>query len=208
MKLGLACLLSAGLAISAQAAQLGFNFTTDLGGNLVDNFDLVLPGFGLGPGSHLELDPGMRLDFGFGYTFVANSTIALSAGAEIGFLYNPMNNGVNPAGVKTPIDGDLWQTPFLGKVVLRFMPDAKLVPFIGGGGGGVYTATEFHRIGGTPVFFTGEETDPAVEGIAGVKYQLNDKMAVGVAYKALIVFPDGFDDVINHSFVAAFTLNF
>lgn len=201
MKLGMACILAGLGTIAAQAAEPGFFFSADAGANIVQNFDL-------GGGARLELDPGSRLDVGFGYTFLANEQVSLGAGGDVGFLYNSMKNGVAASGAKTPIRGDLWQTPFLAKLVARFNPDSFVQPFVGVGGGGVYTATETRRIGGTRVFIKGDETDPAVEGIAGLKFRLNDQMAVGLAYKALIVFPDGFDEVINHSIVAAFTMRF
>jgi hypothetical protein len=47
-----------------------------------------------------------------------------------------------------------------------------------------------------------------VQGGAGLKYAFDDKRAVGLAYKCLVAFPDGFNNVINHSILAAFSMSF
>jgi hypothetical protein len=186
---------------STQAAQVGPFFNVGLGGNIVDKFDT-------GGGTSLDLDFGMRLDGSVGYNFIANNSVSVGAAFETGYLFNSINEGVAANGARTPIDGDLWQIPFLAKFIVRFMPDSVFVPFIAIGGGGVYSATEIRRIGNSNTFIEGDETDPGAEGAIGFKIRINDTMGVGAAYKCLVAFPDGFDEVVNHSFVAAFSMSF
>lgn len=202
MSLKAACAAAAiSLISAAHAAQTGPFFSVSAGGNIVDDFDL-------GGGSHFELDPGFRFDGSVGYNFYANPAVVMGAAFEVGFMFNAIDEQVAPNGTTTPIDGDLYQNPFLAKLTFRFLPDQPFNPFLSIGGGGVYTATEVRRIGGTPTFLEGDEVDAAVQGSAGVKFRLNDTMNVGLAYKCLVAFPDGYDEVINHSFLAAFSMSF
>lgn len=195
--------LGVGLAFSTISAKAdpGPFFTVDGGLNLLDNFNV-------GGGTSVDFDPGVRFDVGVGYTFHEDQNFGISAGAETGFLYNSMDKGVSPFG-SVAMEGELWQIPLLGKVTVKFMPASAWVPFIGVGGGLVYSSAEVTRIGATPTLISGDEWDPAVQALAGVKYKLNDNSSVGLVYKALFVFPgDGFDEWLNHSIVAAFSLAF
>jgi opacity protein-like surface antigen len=191
-----------GLALSALPAHAeGPFFTFDAGLNIVDNYDV-------GNDTQIEFDPGLRLDVGIGYTLHEDQNFGVSVGAESGFIYNEMDKGKSPFG-EVGIEGDLWQVPIIGKVVLRFMPENTWVPYIGVGGGVVYSNATVDSIGGTPVDAEGDEWDPAVQAVAGVKYKLNDNSSVGLSYKALFVFPgDGFEEVLNHSILAAFAMHF
>jgi opacity protein-like surface antigen len=89
------------------------------------------------------------------------------------------------------------------------MPDSNVSPYLGAGGGGLYSRMHIRRIGGSFVGSTGDETDPAFQAEAGLNFKLGDRAAVGLAYKFLDAFPDnGLDHFINHSVVAMFTANF
>jgi opacity protein-like surface antigen len=201
-KLSAVVSLAVGLAFcSVSAGAEGPYFTIDGGLNLVDNFDV-------GGGARIDFDPGVRFDVGVGYTLHQNQNVAISAGAEAGFLYNSTDKGVSPAGSVT-MEGDLWQVPVLGKVTVKFMPESAWTPFIGVGGGVVYSRLEVTRIGGTATSLKGDDWDPAVQPFAGVKYKLNDNSSVALIYKGLFVFPGGgFEEVLNHGIVAAFSMQF
>jgi opacity protein-like surface antigen len=93
--------------------------------------------------------------------------------------------------------------------MLRFMPESAWIPYIGAGGGVVYSNATVESIGGLPFDAEGDEWDPAAQVTAGLKYRLNDNSSVGLAYKALFVFPgDGFEEVLNHSILAVFAMHF
>ena len=204
-KLSAVCSLAVGvgcLALSPVSARADGPFLTVDGGlNLVDNFDV-------GGGAQLEFDPGVRFDVGVGYSLHQNENIGISAGAEVGFIYNSTDQGV-VGGASTPVEGELWQIPILAKVTVKFMPESAWSPFIGVGAGVVYSSLDVSSIGGAPTSLSGDEWDPAIQAMAGVKYSLNDNSSVGLVYKALFVFPgDGFEEVLNHGIVAAFSLRF
>jgi len=92
--------------------------------------------------------------------------------------------------------------------MLTIMPGSDLSGFISAGGGGVYSNMEIDRVGGTFPNFKGDETDPAFQAEGGVVYKISDYAGVGLIYKCLMLFPDGLDEVINHSLTASFGMNF
>ena len=200
LAVGVVCLAWSG--VSTQAA-VGPYFTIDGGLNLLDNFDV-------GGGTHLDFDPGVRFDAGVGYTFHEDRNFGIGGGVEAGFIYNSVDKGVDEVfGGSVPISGDLWQMPLIAKVTVKFMPESPWVPFLSVGGGVVYSSIEITQVGNTPVFSTGEEWDPAIQAGGGVKYRLNDHYGVAVMYKALFIFPGGgFEEVLNHGILAAFSMSF
>jgi hypothetical protein len=67
---------------------------------------------------------------------------------------------------------------------------------------------EIDRVGGTYPNFKGDEVDPAFQAEGGLIYKIGDNAGVGLIYKCLMLFPDGLDEVINHSLTAAFRMDF
>src|SRR5205814_1364614 len=99
-------------------AEPGFFVTGSVGVNLVQDINLpVAPPVNT---VRLEFDPGLRADATGGYTFFANQSIAIAAAGEVGFMYNSLDKGTGN-GVTLPIDGEFFQSPFLGKVLVTFM---------------------------------------------------------------------------------------
>jgi opacity protein-like surface antigen len=192
------------------AVDPGFFVTGDVGVNLVEDIDLPDP-----PpvnAVRIQFDPGLRADATFGYTFLVNPSIALAAAGEIGFMYNPIDRGTAlGTGVTRAIDGDFYQVPFLGKVIATFLPDSNWNPYVSAGGGGLYSRLDVDRIGNTFVGSSGDETDPAFQAEAGLKYQLAERAFVGFGYKYLIAFPEdnsGLDHFSNHSVTVLFGASF
>jgi opacity protein-like surface antigen len=196
--------LAAGLLLAnfkGRAAEPGPFFSVSAGGNIMNDFDL-------GSGASLEMDPGSRFDGSVGYSFYVSEVVSISAAFETGILYNSIKNGVNAAGAKVPIDGELWQSPALARFGFKFMPDSQFNPFVGIAGGGVYSEMEIRRVGTTPVFSVGDQWDPGAQATVGFKFRFADNMAIGLSYKCLVAFPDGFDEVVNHGILAAFAMQF
>lgn len=110
-----------------------------------------------------ELDPGFRLGFVGGYNL--NEWVALEF--ESGFMYN---------GIKDSDDAWLGSVPLIANVVFRFENETKLVPYVGGGGGGAFTTfNDWYDSDSDFVF--------AWQVKAGVAYSMNDNMSVEVVYK-------------------------
>jgi hypothetical protein len=200
-------LVGAGLiaAANVQAADPGLFVVGSIGANLLQDMDFPAPApVGIVTQSY---DIGIRGDATVGYTFFANESIALAGAGEVGFMYNTIDKA-SGGGTTVRVDGDFYQAPFLGKFLVKFMPDSQFVPFVGVGGGGVYSRMRLDRVGGTVRDFEGDETDPAFQGEGGFGYKLGDKAAIGLVYKCLIGFPDGIDAFINHSLSIAFRASF
>src|SRR5205823_4811902 len=136
-----------------------------------------------------------------------NESIALAGAGEIGFMYNSIDKA-SGGGVTVSVDGYFYQMPFLGKFLVKFMPDSVFTPFFGIGGGGVYSRMRLDRVGGIVRDFEGDETDPAFQGEGGLSYKLGDNAAIGLVYKCLIGFPNDSDEFINHSLSIAFRASF
>jgi opacity protein-like surface antigen len=198
--------LAALALIPSRAIEPGFFVTGSVGANLVQDINLpVAPPVNI---VRLEFDPGLRADATVGYTFFANPSIAIAAAGEVGFMYNSLDQGTGN-GRTLKIDGDFFQSPFLGKILFKFLPDSNISPYLSAGGGGLYSRMDIHSIGGMITDSTGDETDPAFQAEAGVNYKLGDRAAIGLAYKFVEAFPDSdLDHFINHSIVAMFSANF
>ena len=108
----------------------------------------------------------------------------LGAELETGFIYNSVKSVTG-----TPdTDLSISQVPLLLNVVLRYPNKTQVVPYIGAGGGGalsLLSASNF-KIGNTSVDGTESDFVSAYQGFAGVQYNFNARMSVGVSYKYLV----------------------
>src|SRR5262249_29159154 len=113
-------------------------------------------------------------------------------------------------------DAYLSQTPMLGELVFKLPLKCGLTPYVGGGVGGVLS-TLYMR--GFAINSWDQDFVLAYQGMAGLKYNLNEKLAVGVAYKLLYAedqtyfgdsppFTVRTGRTISHSILATFTWSF
>src|SRR5690349_5838397 len=112
---------------SAGAADSGFFVFGGAGVNFLQDLDIAV-GAPVGD-VRFEFEPGSRLTAGVGYAALENSAVSVAVSAETGFLYNTIDRARVGSGVTT-IDGDFLQVPFLAKVLVKFMPESRLAPFI------------------------------------------------------------------------------
>jgi opacity protein-like surface antigen len=202
---GVVSVCSLGVFQARGAEGEGGFFTLGVGGNLVQDIDIpVAPPVNT---VTLEFDPGLRVDATLGYTFHRDEMVALSVAGEVGFMYNPLNRGVGN-GITQNIEGDFYQAPFFAKFIVGFNPQGEIRPYIGIGGGGLYSRMDVESIGSTPIDSSGDQTDPAAQAEAGVAFMINEQTSVGFAYKCIIAFPDDIDHFVNHSLSVAFGLHF
>jgi opacity protein-like surface antigen len=139
---------------------------------------------GLAPGSNIEFDPGFRFSAGGGYVF--SDIVAI--GGETGFSWN---NIENIEGASSESDSSIGNVPLLGTITLKLPNKTGLVPFIGAGGGVSFTFFNADSLvvpdNLTPgtVVLDGSESDTvfAWQLTGGLKYQINEQMSLGVAYK-------------------------
>jgi hypothetical protein len=186
-----------------QANGLGFYLGGELGLNVMQSFNSQRFGF---PG-RFDADPGTRFTVSPGFDFVSSRPVTIGVEFETGVLYNHIYSIVN-AGVPTSFRGDYYQVPFLGNVVFKFHPDPFITPYLGIGGGGVYSSLQTYSYGNYWNGPTSDETDPAVQAKAGVRFRLNPFLEVGIGYTFLGVIPGGNRFVGNHSVVASASFDF
>jgi opacity protein-like surface antigen len=140
---------------------------------LEDFFDQPLSG------NKVKFDPGFRAAIALGTDILP----FLAVEAEGGFHYN----SIKSVSGATAGQGDLYQFPVMGNIVLQFRNRTHLVPVIGAGVGAVYSIFDAQNITlGTARFSTSQETWTfAYQGYAGLLYQFSREMAIGVTYHHL-----------------------
>jgi len=142
-------------------------------------------------GTKLEFDPGFRFDFVGGYRFTDQWSVSLEAG--YGFNSIKSIGGTSLSGSGGGID--LHQVPILANGVYTFPLNCRVKPFLGGGVGGVFSVAEFS--GAATGLPSGDSQGAAAfgyQGFAGARYEINDRMEVGVIYKFLGTTDNKFDD--------------
>jgi opacity protein-like surface antigen len=199
----------AALNLSAYAQHHGhvgeFNLRTDVGAAWVEDFKVG--------DTSLSFDTGVRVDVIPTYQW--NEYLSLDF--NTGFIWNNTDKVSGPGGTFS-VDGDQWQFPFLVDVNFRFPTKFGLIPFIGGGGGGVYAIANVDKVNGDTVNDSDDDIFGAVQGVAGIEYKIDEKFSVGIVYKYLymfteetVVFPGGSvssDNTRTHSVSLSLRLSY
>jgi opacity protein-like surface antigen len=201
-----------------RTAGAGPYFRAGLGGAIFE--DGVLTEFGGPAGNSVDYSAGFASQAAVGYAFNQYFAAEIDLGfasAEIdsvpGFFLN---------------DTFLYNAPFLANVVLSCpIRRTIVVPYIGGGAGGSVTGFDTDGFGNGAVAVFGSDSDVvfAWQAFAGVLFELNEQMSVGVSYRYLRTedssfsyppaFPGagpdlvlGFEGVRTHSFFVTFRAKF
>jgi len=199
-------------SVTAVSAPLGVRGWYELGGTVIE--DAKLESFLNEPvfGSKVKFDPGFRGAIALGKEL--SPYVALEA--EGGFHYN----SIRSIGGASSDNGELYQIPVLGNLILQFPNRLRLVPFIGGGVGGVFNILDGDDISlGAGRFSGSEETwSFAYQGYGGLMYSFRPDMALGVSYHYLRNdgpswdLGDGrdlkFNRLVNHSLVLTYNFRF
>ena len=160
-------------------------------------------------GAKISFDPGLRLDVAVGYHF----TEALAAEFQTGVIYNSIDKygGVSLSSVG--VSSDLYQIPLMANVIYKLPVGRTVTAYLGAGVGGVYS--DFYTdVYGYGVGIHTTDFTFGYQGIAGVKYAINDRMDLGIAYKFLGTTDHDLgsgaksDGTMTHSVLVAFTLKF
>jgi Outer membrane protein beta-barrel domain len=182
---------------------LGFYLAGDGGISVIQDFNSSRLGF---PG-RFSTDPGGRFSIEPGFDFIATRELTVGAEFETGFTGNHISS-ITQGGASTGMDGDYYQVPFMGNLVVKFCPDSPVTPYLGVGGGGLYSDARAHPIGGFDGWIHSNETDPAVQGMAGIRFKLGPVAELGLGYKFLAALVGGDNNVYTHAVLASFSLNF
>ena len=173
------------LAVSfpgVQAAESGPYVKLELGPSIVEDTD-IKEFLGFPAGQTIEFDPGFRFVMGGGYSF--NDFVAV--GGETGMSYNMIDD---ISGNVLEGDSGIGNVPMMATVTLKLPNRTGIVPFISAGAGLSFTFFDADDLVNDPngpneFILDGSESDTvfAWQLSAGVKYQLNDRMSFGLAYK-------------------------
>jgi opacity protein-like surface antigen len=171
------------LALSAvgQESSLAerWRFRFDIGGTIPENptlseFDGPVTG-----GDEMELSAGMAFDFAAGYRI----TPWLLLEGEMGFTFNEIES----VGNWSYPDSSLSQMLMMVNAEFSY-PLGRLVPFVGIGGGGVYSSVTF----GNYYYYYYSDSDgwgddfvPAAQAFAGLRYEFSPNWSAGVSYRFL-----------------------
>jgi OOP family OmpA-OmpF porin len=156
-------------------------------------------------GAEIEFHPGPRINVGMGYHLTRWLAVEVETGVAI--------NLTEKAGVFPHREHLFYQVPVMGNVVVHIPTGSRLHAFLGAGAGGVSTAVESYD-----AFESGHSEEDfgfAWQAFAGVRYQVNDRVEVGVAYQFLRTTDRTFDSfsatigaMDTHSVTASLSVTF
>jgi len=171
------------VAVSLQAGDSDKKWyaRADMGGTLMDNADVdqfVVSGAG-----EMEFTAG----FDFGVAVGYHVTPWLGVEFQTGYTLNGVDS-LNMWGFSQSMDASVMQLPFMVNVVYECNHCGKFVPFIGAGVGGM---SSFFSVDDTVwvenayvgMDGTGADIEFAYQFFGGLRYEINDRMGVGVLYR-------------------------
>jgi len=128
----------------------------------------------IGDSETITFDPGARLDCQLGYNFTKNWAAEL----EIGLAANQVKNSVFLGTDFMEVD---WvELPIMVNVIYTQPLGRHFSAYVGGGLGGVFSDYS-NEFGGT----TESDSTLGFQALAGIKYAINERWDIGVAYKFL-----------------------
>jgi opacity protein-like surface antigen len=193
--------LCCGLAAAqVNAADYGWFLTGDVGPSFANSMSVTSSSIFGGPPTttRLSFNTGVRLDLDGGYQF--NDSWALDM--ELGYIYNSVDFSNSSATASR----GLYQVPLLLNAIYTLPVDWRIKPYLGIGMGGVATGLNTLR-----------DVNGAGQLLAGLKFQLSQRIDLGLGYKFLITTPHDWNDflgttqgsrTINNSILANMTFKF
>lgn len=182
MKLVLAltgCLTLPTLAQDASPPPSRWNIRFDIGGSIPKDPTLSDIGGPISSGGKMDLSAGMQFDFAVGYRLRPWLTLE----AELGTTFNEIDS----VGDWSYPDSSLGQLSIMANLMFEY-PRWRFKPFVGLGAGGVYSTVTF----GSYYYYYWSDSDgygsdfvPAVQVIAGARYEFSPSWSVGVTYRFL-----------------------
>ena len=161
-----------------------------------------------------SFDPGVRVDFAPGLNFNPYFAFELNTG----IIWNALDS-IEAGGESASADGDLIQVPAMANFIGKYPTPIGLTPFIGAGGGGVYTRLSIGDVNGVEIDDSGDDFFGAFQLFGGLTYEVSEGFHVGAVYKFLHVFSNdeefsssgdraGLDDLTTHAISAVATIDF
>jgi len=127
-------------------------------------------------GNRVEFDTGFHFGIGVGRELTPYVRIEM----ESGFNYNALKS-IEEAAASS---GNIYRIPVMGNLVLLYPNRTRIVPVVGAGVGAQWAKCDAQNIdlGATILNDDAETWVFSYQGYAGVRYELNDRMNLGVFY--------------------------
>ena len=154
--------------------------------------------------SKVSFDRGLRFDIRGG----ANSKNGFGFDLDLGLIYSPLKE--NPL-LEEGGSLDLYEIPMMVDLTYTSPPLGPFRAYVGGGIGGVYGVWTGN---GTSILGFTTDITFGYQGAAGIKYEINDRWDIGVAYKFLGTTAHDLDSGISmdgtltHSLMVVLNLKF
>jgi opacity protein-like surface antigen len=222
-KFSLASMIALALCFGANVAQAqtysnfpegaGPYFRVGVGPSFFENGQIT--DFGGPTSGRVEYRSGFATDAAVGYAF--NKYVATDF--ELGAVGAEINNVPGYSSRNSY----LFNFPFLANVTLSYpIPRSIVTPYIGVGVGGANSVFDTDHFSDGSTTVTGSENDTvfAWQAFAGLRFQLNSRMSLGIGYKYFATgnptfsyppspnFDVGFQGVRTHSILFTFQMNF
>ena len=174
-------LLIFGAAMTATLSSPGqegrFYVRGDLGGNLTSDTSLKeFFGEPLAAGSKVKFDPGVRFGVAAGFRVTEWFSTEIETGV--------MANSIDTITDASRVDAVFSNVPLLVNARLQCPRSYRIAPYIGGGAGGSFPVINADHIEIGNTFMHGSDTSAvfAYQGFAGLRYKLNEQMALSLEY--------------------------
>jgi opacity protein-like surface antigen len=193
---GIAILAACATATLADGVSSGWYAGVDSGLNMMPG--IRGNGFGGGGGGEtttpgdpkIRLSAGARVGVEVGYGFNLTDKLTLGVEAESGAAWNGLSSvTAGSPGSEQQLGGNFYQIPVLGNLVASYHI-GKWIPYVGVGGGLDYCSVNIYSPANSPFVGAGSDWGPAIQAKAGVRYQLTEKIDVGVGFKYLDAFSE------------------
>jgi OOP family OmpA-OmpF porin len=164
-------------ATRATGQENGFYVKADLGGGVTMDTDLNEFFGPVAPGSKVKFDPGFRYGFAAGYQITDWFALEGELGA--------MSSSINEITDASHVDAWFINVPFLVNAKFQYRNASHFTPYIGAGVGGADSIldVDFIELNGVGMSGTTSEVVFAWQGFAGVRYNFNDQMSLGLEYR-------------------------
>ena len=133
---------------------------------------------GFAAGNRINYDTGFGVDAAIGYVFNDIASVEF----EVGWIGNELDRVQG----FTMSDTFLYNAPFMVNVTLQYpIPHSTVTPYVGVGGGGSATTFDTDGFSNGSITMFGNDTDVvfAYQAFAGVRFDLNERMSLGIRYK-------------------------
>ena len=153
----------------------------------------------------IEFDTGWTIGGAVGY----NLSPQLALEGELSYLTADLDSGT-AGGVTVSIDGDYSTFLALANIVFHPFADAGFDPYIGAGAGVAIAELDINSIGGVAVNSSESSEDLALQGTAGLDFDIGTGSSIGAQYRYLWTDTGSgnTDEISGHLFTVQFTTAF